>query len=52
MRIGIFILHPHAVVENCTICHVSGIKGCFCMQAVLLLDFKFSYGHAMQAFIY
>ena len=52
MRIGIFILHPHAVVENCTICHVSGIKWCFCMHINLLLDVNISYGHAMQAFIY
>ena len=54
MRIGLFILRPHAVVENPMICHVSGVKWHFHMQTVfnLLLDVKISYGHAAQTFIY
>ena len=51
---SLFILRPHAVVENCVICYVSEIKWRFRMQAVfnLLLDVNISYRHAEQAFIY
>ena len=54
MCIELFILRPHAVAENRTICHMSEIKWRFRMQAVfnLLLEINISYGHAEQTFIY
>ena len=48
MRIGLFISRPHAVVEDCTICHLSGIKWHFHMQAVLICCLMLTFLMDMQ----